>query len=173
MTNNIVNHISTHQDFHTFMNGKSPIATLAEGIQSQLRNEYRDAINEAAKNALEAWEQTPEALELAELLEKETYYYRNDRKNFWGRYKYTKKRNDLVDRAYEIYFKLKPFNALQYTSVDNIVYRMRNDIEYKARNTVKDCPYMETIHAVLLTIPKLEDKSFNDIIKIVRNATQQ
>ena len=169
MINNITNNLNGYgQDLNTLINGVSPIQRIADGIASLQRDQYYRNREIAAEQAEIAWKESEDYKTLQTLKKEEHKLILDTRRHFWTKgFKNNNERNATKLLIEEI--------AERYTESDLGWYSSRGKIEYigemlrsKAAGKVPDLRLSQaTIFAILLTIQDIENKSFDDILKIV------
>lgn len=169
MTNNITNNISGNgMDLFTLINGEDSIQKMAEGIQMLFANQAYTKRKAADLKAVKAFKESALYKAVTELENRQYRARKNKAKNFWGKYKNRAERNALTEEVRELFEKncegipyySRPDNAydLKQAFISGISAKVYE--EFDSYSTLS----YGTIYAILLTIPKLETKSFNDIL---------
>jgi hypothetical protein len=169
MTNNFTNYINGSGELSTFINGVSPIERITDGITSMQRDEYWSKQAKAREEARLVWESSDDYKALIELRLKQHKLWSNTDRSFWTRdYKNKVERDATAEAIKTIYNR----NVQLSWSIPSTAYEAASSIsshvQSKAEATVVDTRLPQsTIRAILLTTVGIENKSFDDILKIV------
>lgn len=165
---NITNNITgTNVDLHTAINGISPIKRIAASINELQDAAYWESRHKAGQEAVDAWHETPDFKILNDLRIEQHKLYEDESRNFWGKRKNQARIDETEAQVREVYLR----NTKDTYQVHDTARGAINSLEYELRGRViSTLPRVlseNTIHGILLTIPALENKSFDDILKIV------
>lgn len=170
MTNNFTNYLNSSNvsDIHTLVNGVSPIKRIAEGIRALQENQYWSNESKAKDEATNIWRASADFKTLMEFRTEQRKLREDTSKTFWGKRKNQARITEVQGLVREIYERNIPYSWSSYSSAIDAAETIDSHVRYDAANLVSDVRLPEsTIYAVLLTIPELETKSFDDILKTI------
>ena len=169
MINNITNNLNGYgQDLNTLINGVSPIQRIADGIASLQRDQFFRNREAADKQAILAWKESEDYKTLSSLVREQNELTKNTSKNFWTKkFKNQDKRDELDRQIDEIVLRNTESDSYWYSGMGKLLF-IESTLGNRAAANVPDLRLSHaTIFAILLTIQDIENKSFDDILKIV------
>lgn len=170
VTNNIVAHNGTN--LQELLNGKNPIEKIASGVNTLLRNQQSSVYKTLRAEVEEEFSKTEIVKQIHELLIRYLTAKYNKKKNFFGQRKNIVEYTAIKNEMRELIYVQQRANHWWYTptSLEGLLSQLRSDAVSKATDGIMDIYDWDTTYAIILTIPKLENKSFEEIVNIVKKA---